>query len=280
MHVDDFVTYRMNQKSIFNTNGYENSDPETNGEISVLEHFKDQFNLFIDVGANKGEVTNKVLSLNGKAQIICFEANPELTKDLLGRFKRNKNVQVECVALSDHRCDAFLFVHSDDSTTSSLFKRIEMMPSFTKKMKSIPVKTVLLNDYIEQIKGKTNNGGIFLKVDTEGAELPVMMGGREVLKLDLPVFVMFEFSFAWLESGQQLKKAFHYFDEMGFSMYRITPLGLEKIRFFSRDMDNSFYCNYFAMINFDISNVFNNVIKLATKTGFTEFYPFNSGRSI
>lgn len=279
MNLNDFVAYRMNEKLILNVNGYENGDPETNGEISILKHFKDWFNLFIDVGANIGGITKKVLSLNENAQVICFEANPSLSTILLETFSRNNNVQVEAVALSNESGDAFFFIHPVDSTVSSLFKRIEMMPSFTKQMKAISIKTVPLNDYIEQIIAYADKRGIFIKVDAEGSELPILIGGDKLLKLNLPIFVMFEYSFAWQESGQQLKRAFHYFDEMGFNMYRITPLGLEKIRYFTRDMDNSYYCNYFATRNCDISNVFNIVINLATKTGSADFYPFNLGRS-
>lgn len=276
MKLDDFITRRQQERNWLNINGFENGDPETNGEMRVLEQFWKNFDLFIDVGANEGMMTQKVLSLNEAVEIICFEPNPELQKTLSAEFGSMKNVSVEKVALSSRKARAKLLVHPKDLGTSSLFVRTGMMPSFTKAMKEVSVEVRLLNSYLRTIERKRKNqkAGIFIKIDVEGSELSVLRGASRVLKLECPLFVQFEYSYGWQEAGQNLKDAFHLLDTLGFFMLRITPIGLEHVRFFTRDMENLSYCNYLAVKNVDAQEVLGNPKRIATRTGTTDFYPF------
>jgi hypothetical protein len=66
---------------------------------------------------------------------------------------------------------------------------------------------------------------------------------------------MFEYSKAWKIGNSTLRDAFHYFDKLGYSMFRVTPLGLEALRFYTPDMDGPDYCNYVAIKGFDLSKV-------------------------
>ena len=58
---------------------------------------------------------------------------------------------------------------------------------------------------------------------------------------------MFEYRHGYKDSNRTLKEVFHFLDNFGFSFYRVTPLGLEKIKFFTIDMENYMYANYVAI---------------------------------
>jgi hypothetical protein len=63
---------------------------------------------------------------------------------------------------------------------------------------------------------------------------------------------MFEDSFAWLETGESMLNCFQFLDGLGFDLFRILPLGLEHVRFFTNDMERAQYCNYVAIKGFDL----------------------------
>jgi len=54
----------------------------------------------------------------------------------------------------------------------------------------------------------------------------------------------------------QLKYAFHLLDNYGYQFYRVTPLGLEHLRFYSPEMEGSEYCNYLAVKGFNLGDIF------------------------
>jgi hypothetical protein len=80
----------------------------------------------------------------------------------------------------------------------------------------------------------------------------VIRGARGVLAAAASAAVMFEYSFAWLETGEAMLDCFQTLDALGFDLYRILPLGLEHIRFFTNDMERAQYCNYVALKNWDL----------------------------
>ena len=155
-------------------------------------------------------------------------------------------------------------------------EQVKLIKTSSYLMKPITVEVITLNNYMTVIneKRKDPNAGMFLKIDVEGGELPVLRGAMKCLRLKCPIFVQFEYSYGWQEAGQKFKDAFHLFDTLDFHLMRITPMGLERVRFYTRDMDNSSYCNYLAIKNIDVSNIFGEGKKIATKTGVTDFYPY------
>ena len=271
MKVYEFLAKREKEVEWFHLNGYADNDPDRNGEYRIIEHFCSLFDLFIDIGANAGCFSKKVLNLKPDVNIIAFEPNPSFRQELICSL--GKRAVVHSVALSDRECEAQFHIHPGYSEASSLFQRSEMMPRFNNAMQSIPIQVYSLEKYYQEIMDKSQGLGCFLKIDTEGLELSIMQGGKNVLNMDIPMIMIFEYSFGWKESSKTLKEGFHFLDNLGFSIYRIIPFGIEQIRFFTSDMENHYYCNYLAIKNLELENVFPSKSRIATRHGYSSFYP-------
>lgn len=84
---------------------------------------------------------------------------------------------------------------------------------------------------------------------------------------------MFEYSIGWKESNSTLNETFHVLDKLGFKMFRVTPLGLEHIKFFTINMENYEYCNYLVVKNLDLEDHFQSRTILSLQ-GISFFIPF------
>ncbi|MBL4616691.1 MAG: FkbM family methyltransferase [Robiginitomaculum sp.] len=220
MRISDFLKQREQQRAWEFANGLGNGDPNTNGEYLCFDYFlQTDLSLFLDVGANKGIFTKRAL-----------EQYPDLPLLALDELEGQ---------------DVSFFVHPKHHETSSLSPRKLMTSRFQDDMHEItvPVKTldgVLSAESVDLIN-------IFIKIDTEGHEAGVMRGAKSMLEEAEQAAILFEYSFAWIESGQSIENNFQFLNGLGFNFYRVLPVGLEHLRFITRDMPNIQYCNYMAV---------------------------------
>lgn len=271
--IEEFIEKRNIEKKWLTSNGYENGNPETNGEYRLLHHFGNWCDLFIDIGANIGDFSKKVLALYGEINIIMFEANQNLFKELC-KIDNIKKDNIFNIALSDKFGTIEFNLNTLDHTTSSIFDRTYMMPDFICNTEKVKVQTNTLDSYLDKIHTNSKKG-MFIKIDTEGAELSIMNGSQSIFDLKIPIFIQFEYGHGWKEADAKLKDAMHLLNNKNFKIYRITPYGLELIKFYTIDMDNYMYCNYVAIKNIDIDKVFAKKIELLNKTSTTILYLFN-----
>lgn len=250
-------------------NGFNEGDCFKNGEFSILETFSPHFDFFVDIGANKGIFIDR-LKPGLSIYVLAFEPNPHLKDNLCEKISRGILVQK---ALSNKRGGAKFNIYLADDTTSSLLNRADMMPHFTSKVESIDVELDIVDSYIPLIERESSKG-VFIKIDAEGVELPILQGSRALFEKSLVIFLMFEYSKAWKLGGHNLKDAFHLLDELDFKIFRVTPFGIESLRFYTPDMDGPDYCNYFAVKGFDIHKILSvEAIRSATHN-INDFYLF------
>lgn len=278
MKLDDFLKQRQEKVQWRYINGFDNGDIETNGELETINTLSNYYNVFVDVGANNGEFCKKNVDISSEIQIEAFEANPELIQNL--KTILQDRGQVNSIAISNETGTATLKIHSNDSGVSSLFDRTMMMPSFTSLMLEHEVELKKLDHYYNQIihgeaRNQTTLKGLFIKIDIEGNELNAIKSAEKLLSYeDAPIFLMFEYSYGWIESCQKLKEAFHFLDSVEFDFFRVTPLGFEKIKFFDHEMEDFRYCNYLAVKNFPIDS-FCTSKEIMSHQGESKFYPFS-----
>jgi FkbM family methyltransferase len=274
--VNAFIKQRDEQVMWRHLNGFDNGDFTTNGELETIDVLSTYYNLFIDIGANTGEFCKKNLDISKEIRVEAFEANPALISNLKNIVKNNGHVYP--VAISNETGKATLKIHSSDNGVSSLFDRTMMMPGFTDLMHEHEVTLNKLDNYYDEIINEHHQAsikGIFIKIDIEGNELNAIKGAQKFLNTkNIPVFVMFEYSYGWIESGLKLKDAFHFLDSVDFDLFRVTPLGFEKIKFFTYEMEDYKYCNYLAIKNFPIDSYCSHK-KILSNQGESALYLFS-----
>ncbi len=154
-----------------------------------------EFNVFLDIGAHEGE-SIKLFSKNFKInKIYSFEPSPISYKILeknIKNFKKNNfstEIIIENIALGNSNED-IVMKHIIESSSSTI-RDLNMNSKYFKKkffflknsanqslFKEIKVKQIPLSRYVDENKIENVD---FIKIDTEGYELEVLKGAKEIL---------------------------------------------------------------------------------------------------
>jgi len=137
----------------------------------------------VDIGANIGVYTVLAAEKVGeRGRVIAIEPEPKNYKLLLENIKLNKfqNVTPVNTALSDHQGWEKLYLSSSDSGGHSL-----IFPEDRNSYTSVQVKT--LDELLEELDIKKID---LIKIDTEGAEIPILKGAEKTLKINPNIKLM------------------------------------------------------------------------------------------
>ena len=145
------------------------------------ELLKNTADVIFDVGANRGDITLKYLTLFPNAKIHSFEPFPESYKIFISRHKDNLNVRLNKYALSSSIGKATLNVNTSVDT-NSLLKSKKIGANSDKSCVSvgqIEIEINTIDNYCMQ-----NNITIIdiLKIDVQGSEIEVLKGALNMLK--------------------------------------------------------------------------------------------------
>lgn len=159
---------------------------------------------FIDVGAHIGSIIAEVHNNDKTVQIIAIEAIPEKIFNLKKRFKFAEFH--EC-AVGESDGEVSFFINLRQSGYSSLRK-----PTTEKESKEINVPLRKLDSIVNPSNIDT------IKIDVEGAELGVLLGGQRILSDCRPV-IMFESSpLANNDLGYTKEALWQYLNERDFEV--------------------------------------------------------------
>ena len=155
------------------------------------------FNIFLDIGAHKGESIEFFSKHLKIKKIYSFEASSENFIILKKKFQNNKFLFVENIALSSKIAQK-IFYQCDESSSSTLSKINKNSNYFKKKMKyfgfvkpedffkQTMVKTNTLDNYLDEKKITAID---LIKLDTEGHELEILKGlGKKINNVKIIIF--------------------------------------------------------------------------------------------
>ncbi len=153
-----------------------------------------EFNVFLDIGAHQGE-SIKLFSKNFKInKIYSFEPSPisyQILQKNIKNFKNNSYTEIiaENIALGNSN-ENIIMKHIIESSSSTI-RDLNMNSKYFKKkffflknsvnqnlFKEIKVKQMLLSKYVDENKIENID---FIKIDTEGYELEVLKGAKDIL---------------------------------------------------------------------------------------------------
>jgi FkbM family methyltransferase len=135
----------------------------------------------IDVGAHCGSVLDEIIELSPEGNHFAFEPIPSLCSALKTQSKYSAVNIYDC-ALSDESGESIFYLVKNDPGYSGLKQRRYDRPD--PKLEEIQVRTARLDDLVAS--GQKID---FIKIDVEGAELPVMRGAERVICESRPCII-------------------------------------------------------------------------------------------
>jgi FkbM family methyltransferase len=199
------------------------------GEEHFLQHSlpqlipSDKELVVLDVGANEGHYACKVKETYPNAEIFAFEPHPKTFARLQSQAAKH-GFQAFNLACGEKRCRMELYDRLEaaerGTTHASLYKDI-IEQIHGSELASWSVQVIDLDYFIKERGIQKVN---FLKIDTEGHELSVLLGAQDSIKRNVIDVIQFEFN----EMNVISRVLFKDFYDMlsSYVFFRMLPDGL------------------------------------------------------
>jgi FkbM family methyltransferase len=216
----------------------------TEQEVKLLQSLLHaQPKLAIDIGGNVGNYAAELRKRNPSLEIHTFEPSAINIEKLTARFKKDSLIKLVPLALSDEAGSAILFSNEPGSLLGSLTKRKLEHFNIAFDAKET-INTVRFEDYWKTTLQSRQLD--MVKIDIEGHELTALRGFGSAL--DVTKVLQFEFGGCNIDTRTYFQDFWYFFKEQNFDIYRITPLGAEKITRYKESDE------YFATTNYIAAN--------------------------
>jgi len=201
--------------------------------------------LAVDAGANRGEYTAELLKYYPEATVILFEPSSYHIENLKTRFA-DKNTVIINSALSNEVGSQNLCMPESGSGFATLAPRA--CPFGVNFSIKETVSTLRFDDFwVTQLNSKLID---LIKLDIEGFEFAALEGAAQsMLRTRL---VQFEFGPANIATKTYFLDFYQFFTQKNFQIFRITPLGLQRIKRY-RERDEYFASTNFLAVNLALS---------------------------
>jgi FkbM family methyltransferase len=201
--------------------------------------------LIVDIGANKGLYTEKLLTVFPNATYFLFEPSQHNIKILTDKFYNFNDVYCSSYALSNKSSIENLYADQIGSGLSSLKKRrLDHFNIFMNAVES--VNAIRFDEFLnfEDIPNCFNTID-YVKIDIEGYELFALEGfGDRILDVNL---IQFEFGGCNIDTKTYFQDFWYFFNNINFSIYRISPEGPIKINYYDESLEYFSTTNYIAL---------------------------------
>jgi len=244
-------------------------ETEIASRVLINNNYDQNEIILFDCGANEGKWTisliNRLIDLGlfSKTRFFLFEPAEKHFNLLRKTFEIYDNVEVYKFGVSDSEKKLILYADFSGSELSSIYHRqLSDLKYKTTHQENIIVRP--LNVFMKERGISKLN---FLKLDIEGHEMNALMGLKDEFRKNAIDALQFEFGRAHMESKIFFRDFFIFFTENKYDIYRITPLGLHRIRNY-KEIDEHFiggnYVSIRSDLNFidDFSRPFYGLLKL------------------
>lgn len=196
----------------------------------------------VDIGGNIGNYTEALSILFPAADIYTFEPCEVNIAKLQERFAARKNIRIVPFAVSDMSGEAVLYSDAPGSGLGSLTKRnldhigLDFETTET-------VKTVRFEDFWQNEMGGCDID--ILKLAIEGHELAALKSCGDALRHTK--IIQFEFGSCNIDTRTYFRDFWHLFGKLGFTIYRISPIGVMPIKKYKERDEFFSTTNYLAL---------------------------------
>jgi FkbM family methyltransferase len=182
-------------------------------KIKILKDKGYEPDTILDIGAHHGNWTNHMRNIHGDSNYYLFEG---IDYHELHQFNDNEKVKVFNVLLNDKKdeVDWYQMKNTGDSIfreKTHHFANCEVIKRSTIDLDSLTVENNILHD----------SKNILMKIDCQGAEIPILKGATEILNktdfvvLEIPLFGQYN------EGVPNFLEHIAFMDSIGFTSYDI-----------------------------------------------------------
>lgn len=204
----------------------------TNGERLVQQALARRVSdemVVVDCGANTGEWSTEVVSAfrhhcgagTSTLHLYCFEP----AQYTFHRLVANLGHQA-CKRVSLHPIQQALSRRDGTATLHVAYEGagINSLTSGVGHRTTEEVKVTTLAKFARQFQLERIN---LLKIDTEGHDLEVLIGAREMIESGLIEVIQFEYNQRWIDGGFFLRDAFDLLTSSDYEIGKVTPRGIQ-----------------------------------------------------
>ncbi len=210
--------------------------------LSAIKLLGDNPKLVLDIGGNVGDYAAAMRRHAPSCDIVVFEPAQINVESLTRRFADDALTSIVAAAVSDADGSATLYSDRHGSGAASLLKRrLDHIDESFDCHES--VSTISLDRHWRDV---LHGAPIdILKLDIEGHEFRVLEGAPETVSSSR--IVQLEFGGCNIDSRTFFQDFFYFFDDSGFNLHRITPLGLEPVARYAEELETFITTNYLAV---------------------------------
>jgi FkbM family methyltransferase len=208
---------------------------ETNGEELLLKAIAPDASRFIDVGANVGLWSARVLQHGGdRVNVLAFEPSTSALAQLRQRFSHGEPIEIISKAVGEEIHTTEFFEEPGAGEMSSL------VAGFSR---SASVRQVEVTTIDEELARRSWDSVDFLKVDAEGYDYYVLKGAEKAIAEHKIGVVQFEYNAPWATAGSTLIAAINLFKQHNYQVFLLKADGLHEFSYAK-------YGEYFAYSNY------------------------------
>ena len=181
--------------------------------VGAIKHLFHERPIIFDIGANRGNYTDYVLSLIPDAKMVLAEPNQIWKEHLYIKYHHKGYRIFNDIIGNKHEVVPFYYFTNNNDQLSSIYKRpiFDDLPMQETREYCRTIDNILDFCSFEKVD--------FIKVDTEGAEFDVLKGSAFSLLNKKINFIQIEYGGTYPDAGITMKEIIRFVNEFGYNVY-------------------------------------------------------------
>lgn len=222
------------------------SDGEEYVQRCVLVATQNEHSINVaDIGANRGDWSLSFLNahaqfgdIDSTVQLHLFEPEPNAHASLQGRFSApaSATTRLHLLALSDSEGSAKLARVAPQSGRNTLVPGADTCAKDEVDVRTTTLSIFCRDHGIDHLQ--------LVKTDTEGHDLAVMRGARDLLASGHIDVYQFEYNHTWVYARAFLRDVFELTAGLPYRIARLRPASIEILNAWHPELERFFHANY------------------------------------